>query len=235
MKKLVALVVVCLLLSACGAKKSDPVIVSYDALGNKISTQKDGMDIDADNLPCAIPFNGKNVYLKGFELCESKADDGTYSLYSFVTFDVSELDEEELNDLTRKKMDVSCYIDSAKNDLDFSCMTNLGNFLWTDTKELILISISSLTAFNSEYYYSFQDNPLDYSVFVDIEQLDKYEVKTSSGSKYKINKTNHLSYFPDANAIKLSFVEEDTIDPRIDSFITERLIDYLGDMIEMFE
>lgn len=234
MKKLVALVVMCLLLSACGAKKSDPVIISYDNLGNKISTQKGGMDIDADNLPCAIPFNGKNVYLKSFELCESKSDDGTYSLYSFVTLDVSELDEEEINDLRYKKIDASCYIDSAKNDLDFSRMTDLGNFLWTDTKELILVSISSLTAINSEYYYSFKDNPFDYSVFVYIEQQDKYEVETSSGSKYKTNKTNRLSYFPNANITKSAFIEEDDIEPQLNSFIEDRLLNYLGLMIDIF-
>lgn len=234
MKKLVALLIVCLLLSSCSAKKNDPVIISYDALGNKISTQKKGMDIDAENLPCAIPFNGKNVYLKCFELCESKLDDGTYSLYSFVTLDVSELGEEEINDLRRKKIDASCYIDSKKNDLDFSCMTDLGNFLWTDTKELILVSISSLTAIDSNYYYSFKDNPLDYSVFIYIEQQDKYEVETSSGEKYKTNKTNRLSYFPNTDTIKSAFIQEDDIDPQLDSFVADSLLNYLGRMIDIF-
>ena len=235
MKKLVVLVVICLLLSACGVKESDPAIISYDALGNEISTHKKGMDIDADNLPCAIPFNGKNVYLKGFELCESKADDDTYSLYSFVTLDVSELEQDEINDLRNKKLDASCYIDSAKNDLDFSRMTNLGNFLWSDTKELILISINSLTAIDSDYYYSFKDNLLDYSLFIDIEQQDEYEVKTSSGAKYKTNKTNRLSYFPNANIIKSAFIENDDIDPQIDSFIEECLFNYLLRTIDMYK
>ena len=238
MKKLsiVALFVfILLILSGCSEpKKADTKIKKQDALGNTFVTSEKGTEISVSQLPCAIAFNSKEIYLKKIELSESKNENGTYSLYSYVWFDVSELSEDELNDFARQKLSVSSYIDCPTNGADFSPMLTLGKFLYTDTKELIWISTdNSLSIGATECYYSFKnDSGFDYSLFIDVEQTERYQYTLSSGKPYSTNKENHLSYFPNTSTIKEFFIDADSVDPQIESYITEQLLKILGRMIE---
>ena len=118
MKKLLFLLIcLCVVLSGCGnpdlwtdsfKDKIPKTTYATDDNGNTTMTEKSGDTTIAGNLPCAIKYNGKNVYLKSVDFYEHYDDGGTYSyfLYCVVTFDVSELDNADVHWLQKEDADV---------------------------------------------------------------------------------------------------------------------------------
>ncbi len=234
MKKLIHILLcllITMLLVGC-SEKPEPAQITYDELGNKTTTTAKGSDTSASTLPCAIDFNGKNVYLTKIELSQTKSDSGEYSLYTFVHFDVSALSDDEINDFRRQKLSVLISLNSPQNDMDSARTTHLGNLLYTDTKELIWIDTNSLTDLTHPYHSFMEDSWFDCSFYITVEQTAKYTYQSSNRKTYSLNKVNSLYYWVSRADSQTLFVDYDSIDPQIDNFIIERLLDHLGKMIE---
>ena len=191
MKKLIAfLICIAMFLTGCGnsgfwsASSQKPAsTTATDDNGNTTRTEKSGDTTIADNLPCAIKYNGKNVYLKSVDFYEHYDDGGTYSyfLYCVVTFDVSELDSADVHWLQKEDADVYALY-------NFKHIGKLGSLFVEESGELLYaFAPSNFSAYRNSF------GGKGYAVSMDLKQEETYETPKSS----ELRKVNRITYFGD--------------------------------------
>lgn len=200
MKKLLFLLIcLCVVLSGCGnssfwsASSQKPAsTTATDDNGNTTRTENSGDTTIAENLPCAIKYNGKNVYLKSVDFYEHYDDGGTYSyfLYCVVTFDVSELDNADVHWLQKEDADVyALYNEPEKeNDTNFKHIGKLGSLFVEESGELLYaFAPSNFSAYRNSF------GGKGYAVSMDLKQEETYETTRNS----ELRKVNRITYFGD--------------------------------------
>lgn len=235
MKKLLFLLIcLCVVLSGCGnpdlwtdsyKDKIPKTTYATDDNGNTTMTEKSGDTTIADNLPCAIKYNGKNVYLKSVDFYEHYDDGGTYSyfLYCVVTFDVSELDNADVHWLQKEDADVyALYNEPEKeNDTNFKHIGKLGSLFVEESGELLYaFAPSNFSAYRNSF------GGKGYAVSMDLKQEETYETPKSS----ELRKVNRITYFGD---IPESMPDSEEIPQPIYGYMTKWVkeqADFFGSM-----
>lgn len=233
MKKMIAfLICIAMFLTGCGnsgfwsASSQKPAsTTATDDNGNTTMTGKSGDTTIADNLPCAIKYNGKNVYLKSVDFYEHYDDGGTYSyfLYCVVTFDVSELDNADVHWLQKEDADVyALYNEPEKeNDTNFKHIGKLGSLFVEESGELLYaFAPSNFSAYRNSF------GGKGYAVSMDLKQEETYETPKSS----ELRKVNRITYFGD---IPESMPDSEEIPQPIYGYMTKWVkeqADFFGSM-----
>lgn len=233
MKKMIAfLICIAMFLTGCGnsgfwsASSQKPAsTTATDDNGNTTMTGKSGDTTIADNLPCAIKYNGKNVYLKSVDFYEHYDDGGTYSyfLYCVVTFDVSELDNADVHWLQKEDADVyALYNEPEKeNDTNFKHIGKLGSLFVEESGELLhAFAPSNFSAYRNSF------GGKGYAVSMDLKQEETYETPKSS----ELRKVNRITYFGD---IPESMPDSEEIPQPIYGYMTKWVkeqADFFGSM-----
>ena len=233
MKKLLFLLIcLCVVLSGCGnssfwsASSQKPAsTTATDDNGNTTRTENSGDTTIAENLPCAIKYNGKNVYLKSVDFYEHYDDGGTYSyfLYCVVTFDVSELDNADVHWLQKEDANVyALYNEPEKeNDINFTHIVKLGSLFIEESGELLYaFAPSNFSAYRNSF------GGKGYAVSMDLKQEETYETPKSS----ELRKVNRITYFGD---IPESMPDSEEIPQPIYGYMTKWVkeqADFFGSM-----
>ena len=193
----VAFLALCLLVcSSCA--DSGPRHKSYEDENGNFVIESDGRKtVSVSELPASVPYNDKSISLTSVAFYQN-CTNYSYSLFTVITLDVSALDDSEIHWLRNSDLDVDSYITCEANEYDFDSSYPLGNVLFTDSKELVFVEMSSLF---KENRYGFEDSKVRVSVLV--TQEDTYT--SSSNSSVEINKKEGRDFLKVGHACFVSF------------------------------
>ena len=239
MKRLIAILLVCIMLCGCNRDIPDNLKSAGDAPITPthkpteippIVTTDTGTRYTIKELPFECPYNDTSFTLKEVQYYTEKPSKN-YALYVVLVFDVKDVSEDDMDwfadDLSYpsdstdrlmmglKESDItSVWLTNEDNEIKSDRMTGLGKLYYTDTKEYYCIYMADAW---DEYRYPFDNCHLD--ITVSTKQKEKYEL---NGRKY--NKINNVFYKID--------ITKDDIKPFDDAkkslkeFITQKIADY---------
>ncbi|MEY8536711.1 hypothetical protein AALH30_24860 [Blautia pseudococcoides] len=181
MKKKIILLLSAIMLLTSGCGDSDDFKNYKDDLGNSvIETDKDKTTYFKE-LPSEMQFNDNTIQYVSLDLYQDKSASGHgYNAYATLTIDVANLNDDELywieqasdNNSLLKVLDVNVYITDEKNGLDFDSMLLVSGVIDGSQRTYCF-------ALPKEYKNSFDNSEI--SGYVNIEQDETYEFKSSSG------------------------------------------------------
>lgn len=190
MKRIIAtFICIEIIFSMCACSSQGGSVSSYrDENGNFIIEEEGHRTVMPEEIPFDLPYNGSTITLSDVQFYENCVG-YSYTLFTIVTLDVSQLDEASLHWLRESDLDVHEYITSEENDYDFDRASPLGSVLLTDSKELVFVFISSMLKENRK---SFAGSEI--SIVVEATQEEKYEYKNSNNETVEANKTEEINY-----------------------------------------
>lgn len=173
MKRIICLALIsALVFSGCGGMTSESAW-STDANGNRVYTMQGSTTVYADTLPVQQTYNDTYITLEKVDVYQT-CPNYSYSLYLVATFDISNLDDNQIHWLRESDMRVSSYLTSENNGQDFDSMSILGSLLVSDEEKLYFVFTSS---FWDENRYDFAGSEI--SLYVTLAQEETYTVQSN--------------------------------------------------------
>lgn len=182
---ILAIIVLCV--GCSGTRNITKTESGLNEAGNFYSSSEQGYTEFAPNLPFAISYNGKNVFIKDAVAYETQTSDYVYTLYVVVDIDASELDDAAFHWLCEEDMSVNAYITHEKNECDFDSAHRLGSLISDRTISFVFMS-SPL----DKCRYSFVNGEV--TVSVSLTQEDTYEYEKKDGTIGNLHKENSGMY-----------------------------------------
>ena len=221
MKRIISMLLcIVIVISMCACSGQNESVSNYhDEDGNFIIESEGHRTVMPKEIPFGLPYNGNTVTLSDvrfYEICVEYS----YMFFTVVTLDVSQLDEASLHWLRESDLDVSAFITNEKNDYDFDLAPALGNVLFTDSNELVIVFVSSLLKVNRK---SFAGSEI--SVVIKAAQEEKFEYVDSDGKTKKVNKIEEIHY---------STTTGDSIEDvkNIDDNLYAYILEWLNEMVD---
>lgn len=184
---LLALTII-IVFAGCSNKKNAYNLESgLNEAGNFYSNSDRGNTEFAKELPCAISYNGKSVFIKDATAYEVQTSNYAYTLYVIIDVDASDLDDAEFHWLREEDISANAYITNEKNEYDFESAYRLGSL---DSKKTI--SFVFISSPFDKCRYSFAGGEV--TISVSLKQEDSYEYKKGDGGTGKIHKENSGMY-----------------------------------------
>lgn len=192
MKKLTLLLALLMVFcTSCTGTESDSKSnsTSYkDENGNLIIENEGGRSVVVSKVPVSVPYNGKSITWTDISFYQDDSDD-IYTLFIVTTFDVSELDDSELHQLSESDLSVDSNITCDANEYDFAPADSFGCVLMDNNTKLVIVESSS---FSDVTIHGFENSGVNCRVSV--TQEETYEYERTDGTQSERNKTEKLSY-----------------------------------------
>ena len=190
MKRIISMLLcIVILISMCACSGQDESISSYeDEDGNFIIESEGRRTVMPKEIPFDLPYNGNTITLSDVQFYENCVN-YSYTLFTIVTLDVSQLDEASLHWLCESDLDVDAYITNEENDYNFDRASFLGSAPLANSKKLVFVFISSMLKDNRK---SFAGSKI--SIAVKAEQEETYEYVGSDRKTKNMNKTEEIQY-----------------------------------------
>jgi hypothetical protein len=220
MRQLIAGLLAFLIVSCfvgCSGANVTAETMPTDSSGNMMNVADSGTTTYAKNLPCPCDYNGSNIYLTSVDFYELYSDDYTYTLFTIVRFDVSQLSESDLHWLREEDMDVYSLYRVSDDSYEFEHLGFRGSLLLTDTKELIYVFDSVF----EESRHSFAGKTI--AITCNVTQEEEYQAN-SGNTVHSVNSISYSVNTPDVI---------DSVD-KIESILYSYIAKWLGEAAEFY-
>lgn len=148
-----------------------------------------GIDATIEKIPYDnLQYNGETFTLENIRMYQEKDSSG-YGYYATVviTFDKTSLSDENFYWLIENRdIDVSCYLDEGKNNIDFKSLSKLKSY-YNDEKLVYIF-----TDFEKRKY-DFEGTEI--SLYINLIQEEEYSYRKDDGTTGTLNKENKYRYY----------------------------------------